>query len=613
MSKILIIGNVLKDVYLKLDERRNKFERDQNGIGWMNLGFNGESHAFFQRSSIYGGAAVTLETLSRLGIDTRIMGSNAEFKSGQLTGQGDPANYRYIFCHDGEITYFVPSERKITEWTMPKDSPEWILVDRSAMISERLVDELKNFRKFSPTTKLAVYLTKNISPLMERLAEMADLLFVENEPPVHQKEEIVDKIDLGRPDEQLKCYISPRKIVFGESEESWQLDRTNMMTHLTVYNMITATILGVIVAGGTTSDAVLWAKLNAEHTTLENALSARRLKELAEAEKEKRADIALIAKSIMAPRKGVLAADESEQTLTERLVEFGIGANSRTRTEYRKLLLTTPELKDYASGVILTEQTAKEKVQGRQTYLDYLTSRGIVVGVKADQGQAHLPGTDETYTLGEKNLAGRLRGYYDDGFRFAKWNAKFEIAENKPSYIAIEKAAELLASFARECQLSGLLPMIEVNISHDGDYSIKKSIEVTDRILINVFDKLERRRVDLSKVILKVSMVSGGAKAVEATTSREVGIATAAVLKHAVPRQVAGILLLSGGIEAKVATENLSSVIQSGPFDWPVSFAFGRALQYPVMATWKGKTENEKAAQAALRRHLQDNTAIIRG
>lgn len=613
MSKILIIGNILKDVYLKLDERRNEFERDGNGIDWMNLGFDGESHAFFKRTSIYGGAAVTLGTLGRLGVDSQIMGSGAEFKSGEIVWQGDPTNYRYIFCREGEITYFVPSERKITEWTMPKDSPEWILIDRSAMISERLVDEIKNFRKFSPTTKLAVYTNKNTSPLMERLMEMADLLFVENEPPVHQEEEIVDKVNLGKPDEQLKCYISPRKIVFGESEESWQLSRTDMMTHLTVYNIITATVLGVIVAGGTTDDAVLWARLNAEKATLESTLSARRLKELAESEKEKRKNVSLVAKSLLASRKGVLAADESKHTLTERLVGFGIAANNRTRTEYRKLLLTTPELKDYVSGVILTEETAKDILRGRQNYLEFLTGLGIITGVKANQGQAHLPGTDETYTLGEEGLATRLQGYYDEGFRFAKWHAKFRIDKDKPSYIAVEKAAEILANFARECQLSGLVPMVEVDIARRGDYTIQKSIEITDRILIAVFDKLERRRVDLSSVVLKVSMVAAGAEATVSSTPREVGMATAAVLKHAVPRYVAGVLLLSGGMEAKTATKNLEGVMQSGPFDWPVSFAFGRALQDPVMMTWKGKSENIKAAQAALRRYLQDDTMALRG
>lgn len=612
MSKILVIGNVLKDVYLKLDERQNNFEQDERGIDWLDLSFNGAEHRFFRRTSVYGGAAVTLSVLGRLGINSQIMGSNAEYKNGEIIWQGDPAGYRYIFCHHGEITYFVPSERKATDWQMPKDIPEWILVDRSTFISERLVDEIKNFRKFSPTTKLAVHAERDKSPLGQRLAEMADLLFVEEEPPVHSEEKIVDKIDLGQPEKRLVCHITPRKIIFGEAEESWQLSRTDMMTHLTVYNTIVATILGVISSGGSLTDAVLWARINAEQATLDGSLSGRRLKELVAEERQKRANVALVAKSLMASRRGILAADEDDQTLTKRLVSFGIGVNAKTRADYRKLLLTTPELSEYTSGVILTAETARSKVQHAQTYLKYLTSRGIITGVKADRGQAHLKGTHETYTLGLDDLASRLREYYDEGFRFAKWHAKFIIKKDQPSYIAVEKNAKLLADFARECQLAGLVPMIESDISWSGDYSIEKSIEVTDRVLLTIFRKLERRGVDLSSVILKTSVVAAGDNAVSPSTPREVGIATGAVLKHAVPKYIAGIEILSGGQESKAMTQNLSAIIEAGPYDWPVSFAFSRALQDPVMRTWKGKEANTKVAQATLRNKLQDLAMILR-
>lgn len=612
MSKILVIGNVLKDVYLKLDERQNNFEQDERGIDWLDLSFNGAEHRFFRRTSVYGGAAVTLSVLGRLGINSQIMGSNAEYKNGEIIWQGDPAGYRYIFCHHGEITYFVPSERKATDWQMPKDIPEWILVDRSTFISERLIDEIKNFRKFSPTTKLAVHAERDKSPLGQRLAEMADLLFVEEEPPVHSEEKIVDKIDLGQPEKRLVCHITPQKIIFGEAEESWQLSRTDMMTHLTVYNTIVATILGVISSGGSLTDAVLWARINAEQATLDGSLSGRRLKELVAEERQKRANVTLVAKSLMTSRRGILAADEDNQTLTQRLVSFGIGVNAKTRADYRKLLLTTPELSEYTSGVILTAETARGKVQHAQTYLKYLTSRGIITGVKADRGQAHLKGTHETYTLGLDDLASRLREYYDEGFRFAKWHAKFIIKKDQPSYIAVEKNAKLLADFARECQLAGLVPMIESDISWSGDYSIEKSIEATDRVLLTIFGKLERRGVDLSSVILKTSVVAAGDNAVSPSTPREVGIATGAVLKHAVPKYIAGIEILSGGQESKAMTQNLSAIIEAGPYDWPVSFAFSRALQDPVMRTWKGKEANTKVAQATLRNKLQDLVMILR-
>lgn len=608
MSKILIIGNVLKDVYLKLDDRRNEFEKDERDISWLELGFNGEAHEFFRRTSVYGGAAVTLSVMAHLGVDAKILNSQTEFKNGEMLWQDEPAGYRYIFCHDGGITYFVPSSRKVTDWAMPKGSPEWILVDRSTVISAKLVDELKNFLKFSPTTKLAVHAEKHRSPAGERLAEMADILFVEDEPPMHREEKIVDKIELDKPNEQLVCHISPRKIVMGDAEESWCLSRADMVTHLTVYSTIVATILGVISVGGSVADAVLWAKINAEQATLESSLSARKLQELARAEREKRANVKLVAKSLMASRRGVLAADESDKTLAERLADFGIPATAKSRRAYREMLLTTPQLDSYVSGVILTRETAEQKIKG-QTYVEYLTNRRIIPGVKADLGQVQLQGTEETTTLGIEGLTERLSEAYRKGVRFAKWHMVFKVGKDTPSFVAVEKNAEMAANFAKECQLAGLVPMVESDVSYDGDYSVERSVEVTNRVLMTLFEKLEQRRVDLSGCILKTSMVMAAKDAVAPTTPREVGYATAAILRHAVPRRLAGVLFLSGGLEPKVATQDLMEVRKNGPFEWPISFAFGRALQDPVMMTWKG--HDDGAAQAALKRKLEDNIAAL--
>ena len=162
------------------------------------------------------------------------------------------------------------------------------------------------------------------------------------------------------------------------------------------------------------------------------------------------------------------------------------------------------------------------------------------------------------------------------------------IERDKPSFIAVEKNAELLASFARECQSVGLVPIVESDVVRDGDYTAEKDIEVTDRVLTAIFAKLEERHVDLAGCLLKTNMILAGKKAVIQPTADEVGMATAAVLKHAVPKYLAGVLLLSGGQEATEATKNLAAIKQTGPFPWPESFAFGRALQDSVMATWKG-------------------------
>lgn len=608
MSKILIVGNVLKDVYLKMDERKNDFELDERGVSWLDLGFNGEAHSFFRRTAVYGGAAVSLAVLNGLGLDAGILNNQSEMKAGEIIWSGNAADYRYIFCNQNGITYFVPSERVATDWAMPKGTPEWILADRSTNVGMRLVDELASFLKFSPSTKLAVHAEKHQTAAGQRLAEMADLLFVEDEPPVRTEEKIVDKIELDVPNTQLVCHISPRRLSLGEAEEFWSLERADMMTHLTVYSTIVATILGVIAAGGSPADALLTAKLNAEHATLDGALSAERLRELAKVELEKRANLKLIARSLMNAGKGVLAADESERTLSKRLMKFDIPNTTKKRREFYELLLATPRLRDGVNGVILSPEVARMKLPSGRSVLEFLTDRGIIPGVKADQGLLEQDG--ELVTLGEDGLAERLRNYYNAGFRFAKWRAAFEIDAEKPGFFAVSKNAELLAGFARECQLAGMVPLVEVDVLREGEHGIEQCADVTVRVLNMVFEKLAMRRVDLAGCVLKCNMISAGAETGEVNV-QDVGMATAAILRSAVPRHLGGVLLLSGGLEAKVATKCLTAVMQSSPFPWPVSFAFSRALEEPVLATWKGEDENVKAAQAALMRHLDANVDAL--
>ncbi len=611
MSKILIIGNVLKDVYIKLDDRNNDFETDERGIDWLNLGFNGDAHGFFHRTSVYGGAAVSFAVLHRLGLNTEILNSRVEFQDGEVTWLDQPDDYRYILCHKDEITYFVPSTRKQTDWSMPDGTPEWILIDRSTTASMKLVEELKNFLKFSPTTKLAVHAEKYTTPAGQRLMEMADIVFIEDEPPIHPEVEIVDKIEVDQPSKQLVCHISPRKIIFSDAEESWSLDKTDMMTHLTVYSTIVATILGVISVGGSAADAVLWAKINAEQATIAGSLSAKKLKELATIEREKRANLRYTAKLLMTPKKGILAMDESDQKLTSRLANHGIPGNAKYRQNYREIILTTPDLERFVSGIILNDSSAKQKIQ-RQHALEYITNRSIIPGLKADQGLAEIVETGEKYTLGLDSLFDRMRTAYNDGFRFAKWRAEFRIAKDEPSFIAVEKNADLLASFAKECQLAGIVPMVESDILATGNYSIEECAAVTDRVLATIFEKLEQRRIDLAGCILKTNMIINGQDAANPATPDAIGMATAAIMKHAVSKYTGGVLFLSGGQPAKTATANFTAICQNAPFPWPISFAFGRALQEPVLLTWKGDKEKIRTAQAALKRHLEANTDALR-
>lgn len=614
MSKILIIGNVLKDVYLKLDERGNHFECDDKGVSWLELGFDGASHPFYHRTSVYGGAAVSLSVLGKMGIEANILGSSVEYQNGELNGVGAPTDYRYIFCRHNDIAYFVPSQRKATDWTMPgasQGTPEWLFVDRSTTISPRLVDEIANFLKFAQGTKLAVHLEKRQSPAGQRLAEMADVLFLEEEPLLRGKDEIVDKIEPDKPNTQLVCHLTPRKIYFGDAEESWSLEHADTMTHLTIYSTIAATVLGVVAVGGTLADAILWGKLNAENASLQESLAAEKLQELAQKEFDKRHNVRLVARSLMTGHKGILAIDERNQTLAKRFQEFGIETSDERRKEYRELLLTTPGLKDAVNGVILSETTTREKMKNGVSFTDYLVNKGIIPGIKVDKGLAKMSKTGEEYTLGLEGLSEKLQHYFTKGFRFAKWRAVFRISKDRPSFFAIQRNAEDLATFAKECQLAGMTPMIEPEVLTEGDFSIEQDMDTTVRVLTAVLEKLDERRVDLAGCILKCNMITAGQGAERQALANEVGMATAAILRHAVPRYVAGVCLLGGEQEPKTATKNLTAIEQNSPFPWPVSFAFGRALQEPVLQIWKGEAKNAGNAQAALARHLAANVDAL--
>lgn len=639
MSKILIVGNVLKDVYLKLDEQQDGFEADERGINWLDLAFNGESHKFFKRTSVYGGAAVSLSILSQLGIDAAILNSNAELKEGEISWSNDPADYRYILNYKGGITYFVPSQRKATDWSTPKGTPEWILVDRSTQVSKQLVDEIQNFLKFSHGTKLAVHAEKRLTPDGQRLAEMADLLFVEDEPPMHREEKIIDRIELDRPNTQVVCHISPRKIALSDAEESWSLNRADMLTHLTVYSTIVATVLGVLARGGTPAEALLLARLNAEGATLEGALSADKLHSLAKQELEKRENLKLTTRLLLRSGRGILAIDESKPRLAKRFANFGVENNAAQRKEFYRIMATTPALKEYINGVLLSEENEEIEVAG-QPLSEYLGGRGIILGIKADRGTKLLEHSEEWHSLGREDLAERLRGYYERGYRFAKWRAVFKLGQDQPGYIAMQENADELAHFAREAQLAGIVPVTEVSLVVDeslkvsgakgnsangttgggvteggaaengaaeGEVAALMAREATalQRIMQMMFERMAERRVDPEACLVKCGMVLGG------TGPRQIGQATAEMLLSSVPRNLAGVLLLSSGLEPKAATASLTALLQSYTFPWPVSFAFSTAFEEPVLATWKGDADKVKAAQATFERHLAANADAL--
>lgn len=316
-----------------------------------------------------------------------------------------------------------------------------------------------------------------------------------------------------------------------------------------------------------------------------------------------------VANAIVAPRKGVLAADESDPTIKKRFDTIGVASTEDTRRRYREILFTAPGIEEYIGGVILFDETLRQATQDGVPFAELLSQRGIIPGIKVDKGAKALalyPG--ERVTEGLDGLRDRLIEYRQLGARFAKWRAVIDIDDDKvPSAFAIRANAHALARYAALCQELDLVPIVEPEVLMDGAHDIARCEAVTSRVLEEVFTELDAHRVLFEDMLLKPNMVLAGLKCPRQDSAAEVAEATMRCMGRYVPVAVPGLVFLSGGQSAEVATDNLNAMNRLGGHPWQVSFSYGRALQAPVLAAWQGKEANVAAAQQALLKRCRLN------
>ncbi|MGV8898798.1 MAG: class I fructose-bisphosphate aldolase [Burkholderiaceae bacterium] len=312
--------------------------------------------------------------------------------------------------------------------------------------------------------------------------------------------------------------------------------------------------------------------------------------------------------------RGILAADESEPTIAKRFKAVSVASTEENRRAYRSLLLSTPGLGAYISGVILFEETLTQKADDDTLLPALAWGQKIVPGIKVDKGNIPLalnPG--DLITQGLDGLAQRLQTYRGQGARFAKWREIYAIAEHVPSASGIVANAEILARYAAVCQSEGLVPIVEPEVLMDGAHSIERCAEVTEAVLHAVFDALRRHHVALEHMLLKPNMVVAGKEQPE-VSPETVAERTLQVLRRTVPAAVPSINFLSGGLSPEQATANLNALNQcSGPSPWQLSFSYGRALQQPVLLAWGGKQENVEASQRVLLKRARLNSLAMHG
>ena len=318
--------------------------------------------------------------------------------------------------------------------------------------------------------------------------------------------------------------------------------------------------------------------------------------------------------SLVQAGKGILAADESGPTIAKRFKSIGVEATEENRRAYRSLLLATPRLGAFISGVILYGETLVQRADDGTPLPELAARQGIVPGIKVDAGKialAHAPGDE--ITQGLDGLAKRLGDYQRQGARFAKWRAVYNVSDTLPSRLAIEANADALARYAAICHNEGVVPIVEPEVLMDGGHTLERCAEVTEAVLHEVFAALHRHRVVLEHMLLKPSMVVAGKKQAQQAPVADVAAQTVRVLRRCVPAAVPGIFFLSGGQTPAEATVHLDAMNRLGPQPWALSFSYGRALQEPALQAWKGQAVNARSAQDALLERARLNGAAREG
>lgn len=326
-------------------------------------------------------------------------------------------------------------------------------------------------------------------------------------------------------------------------------------------------------------------------------------------------ELEMTAQRLVAAGKGLLAADETPGTMTKRLEALRIESTPATRRVYREMFFTTPGIAEFISGVILQDETIRQKNSNGTPLAEVLAQQGIIPGIKVDNGATPLAGSaGEKITEGLDGLRERLQQYRQMGARFAKWRAVIAVSETAPSAACVQANAHALARYAALCQEQNVVPIVEPEVLMDGAHTIERCEEVTGSVLHAVFNALFDQKVLLEGMLLKPNMVIARINSAKQASVEEVALATLRCLRRRVPAAVPGVVFLSGGQNHLMATEHLSIINRlDGPKPWKLSFSYGRALQDEALRAWGGKSDNVKAGQRAFYNRAKCDSAAALG
>jgi len=651
---ILAIGDIVTDAFIKLKDDEAEVTTDEHGNKKLILPFGTKPpYDHVDIVQAVGPSPNAAVAFSRLGANSGLMAYMGDDTPGQdmlvylkeqhvdtstiSIAEGVKSNYWYVLRYGAERTILVKNEKYNYVWQEPSEVPDWIYLSALDGASWQLHIELLEYLGKHPDTKLVFQPgTFHFKWGAEKLAEV----YARSYMVCMNKEEAADVT--GRDLENLEDLfdglhnLGPEVVVITDGPNGSYASDGKKIISIPNYpdpkppldrtgagDAFASTITTALAQGESLETALSWAPINSmnvcQHLGAQAGLLSKDdiLQLLADAPAEYIPTVISgsseqspeeIAQSLVENPKGIFAADESGGSIHKRFEQYGIDDSEEVRRTYRQLFFTSPGIEDHLSGVILFDETARQKADDGTPFPELLQSRGIIPGVKVDKGIVPLPGFEgEGVTSGLDGLPERLAEYYAMGIRFAKWRAAFTVTDTLPSDAAIAANVHALARYALDCQNAGIVPIVEPEIVHEGDFTIERAKAVSARVLDALFEELALLGVHRKAMLLKTSMVLAGSKQPQ-SSPEAVAAATVDVFSHHVPHDLAGIVFLSGGQEPLQATNNLQAITNKGAQAWPITFSYSRALQEPVIQAWSGKSENLSHAQDLFKKLVQANS-----
>ena len=627
---ILSIGNATKDIFLEINE--DKIYKDEQNDFHYDLTFDDSTLEYRRQAGIFGGVILSERIFqsahikSFSNINPRGL-ANYDFESAKL-----PFLERYVVAHQGRSFVLANKPRKL-EWVAPIFVPEVIYI-ADANFSKSYLAALRNYLKNHPEIELIFALNDLPSDLVKEFFSRVNLLFIDLNDPEANK--YADIIDFSSPESAIDSLhnLGVRNVVLTQGKQIIAGDKAKIASVVTNFELnsfyqwqiFRAAYIAENFSSANIEKNLRIAATIAGESDFNNILKPLFAEQISKRDDDKYATNILrdepdlmdkmrqVAQAMVQKPKGIFAADESGGNIHKKFEAAGIEDVAENRRRYREMFFTTPDIENYLSGVILFEETVDQATSEGVNFVEYLKKRGMLVGVKLDGGLQPFAGFDgETVTAGLDVLEEKLKLYAEKGIDFAKWRVAFKIdtEKNYPSQAAIAANVQILARYAKLCQNYGIVPIVEPEVVLDGNHSVRDCRIATGQILMDLFDELKLFEVDLTATILKTNMVLAGKDHPVQSSPREVASETVNVLRKCVPKELAGIVFLSGGQSVTQATDNLQAITNLGPFDWGVTYSYARALQEPALRAWAGKDENVHQAQLVFMDRVSANSHAL--